>query len=395
MASLASPAAAYRTENVVLVIIDGLRYSEGLGDPDHVYVPEMWSLAQEGTIIETFRNDGYTYTSRAVPAIWCGAWTEIHEFQDPDCGGQSNNYTELPTVFEYYRKKLERPPEDCVYVIRGYDCYWKCSFDPDYGPDYWPLYRLEGETDLDVWIEADQVLSTLAPSFMLLSLKDVDILAHTGNWEDYTRAIARADSIVGALWNRLETDPIYAGKTTVFVTNDHGRHTDDWTSHGDGCAGCRTIQLLALGPDFVPGYVSTRPRTLRDITPTIGTLLGFATEDATGSPMHEIILTSTSGQDEDAPTRPVVWEPVIWPNPAGFPVTLRFGTRSPGLTRISVYDTRGRLVAVPFHRFLAAGVHAYTWPADARDGSFFAPGTYFIEITSVMGSRTERVVLMR
>jgi len=108
----------YESDNVVLVIIDGLRYTEGFGDPDHVYVPKMWSLAGEGAIIEPFLNDGITYTSRAIPAIWCGAWTDIYQFSDSSCGGQQNNYTRLPTVFEYFRKQLSRPEEDCIYVLK-------------------------------------------------------------------------------------------------------------------------------------------------------------------------------------------------------------------------------------------------------------------------------------
>ena len=42
---------AYSADRVVLVIIDGLRYSEGLGDPSHAQVPHMASLAEQGSLI--------------------------------------------------------------------------------------------------------------------------------------------------------------------------------------------------------------------------------------------------------------------------------------------------------------------------------------------------------
>ncbi|MBM4118948.1 hypothetical protein FJ251_14675, partial [bacterium] len=74
---LAAPAWGYQTERVVLVIIDGLRYSEGLGDPTHAHVPQMAALAAQGALVETCLNLGITYTNRAVPAIWCGGYTEI------------------------------------------------------------------------------------------------------------------------------------------------------------------------------------------------------------------------------------------------------------------------------------------------------------------------------
>jgi len=37
--AVAGEALAYRTEHVVLVIVDGLRYADGLGDSAHAYVP--------------------------------------------------------------------------------------------------------------------------------------------------------------------------------------------------------------------------------------------------------------------------------------------------------------------------------------------------------------------
>lgn len=292
-------ASAYETEHVALVIIDGLRYSEGLGDPAHTYVPEMGELAQQGAIVEPFINDGYTYTSRAIPAIWCGAWTDVVSFSDPDCGGSTNNHALLPTVFEYYRKQLSRPEEDCIYFLKDVGCVWKASLDPDYGPDYWPLYHSVGTTDLDVWQQTEPLLDTHTPSFFLLYLASVDHEGHSGDWDAYVSSIQVADSIVGMLWDYLQAHPHYAGKTTLIVTNDHGRHDYDFSGHGDGCDGCRTIQLLAVGPDIQAGLVSTVPRSLTDVTPTIGELLGFDAEDATGAVMYEILQTETQRLFED------------------------------------------------------------------------------------------------
>ena len=35
----------YQAESFVLVIIDGARYSETFGDPDHLYVPKMYEMS--------------------------------------------------------------------------------------------------------------------------------------------------------------------------------------------------------------------------------------------------------------------------------------------------------------------------------------------------------------
>jgi hypothetical protein len=49
---------------VVLVIIDGARYSETLGDTAGTYTPNMKRLALEGSVIDSFFNNGATVTSR-------------------------------------------------------------------------------------------------------------------------------------------------------------------------------------------------------------------------------------------------------------------------------------------------------------------------------------------
>lgn len=351
---------AYETRKVVVVIIDGVRYTEGFGDTAHTYVPRMWELAQEGAIIEPFLNDGYTYTSRAIPAIWCGSWTEMYQFSDPDCGGDQNSYSRSPTVFEYFRKQQLQPEEQCIYVLKDVGCPWKASFDPDYGPEYWPMYHSEGSTDLAVWSQARVVLDTYEPTFMMLYLAEVDNAGHSGNWAYYTSAIATADRIVGELWEYLQAHPAYAGRTTLLVTNDHGRHTFDWTGHGCSCAGCRTIQLLALGPDIVPGLVSNLPRTLRDITPTVGELLGFVAEDATGAPLVEI-LASQVGTDAIVVEIPEAASLRAEGPPLGPCRTFLLGVPCPGFAALTIRNLAGRTVARPFEGWLPAGAHVIRW----------------------------------
>jgi len=280
---------AYKTEHVMIVIIDGLRYSEGLGDPEHKYVPRMHELSQEGTIVEPFLNDRYTFTARGIPAIWCGAWSELRTLPNSGCSGGRLTYCELPTVFEYYRKQLGKPEDDCILVQCQVDYVWKGSVNSAYGPDYWPLYHSEEVGDVEVWEDAKELLSAHHPSFFLLYLERVDHFAHSGSWPYYTRAIQIADSIVGELWDFVESDSVYAGATTIFVTNDHGRHTNDFKTHGDDCEGCRRVQLLAVGPDIRRGFVSNVPRTICDITPSVGELLGFKAEKSTGAVMKEIL----------------------------------------------------------------------------------------------------------
>ncbi len=382
---------AYETERVVLVIIDGLRYSEGLGDPNAQYVPGMAALAEQGAIVDNFHNDGFTWTSRAIPAIWCGAWTEINTFSDPDCDGSTNNTTELPTVFEYYRQQLDRPATDCVYTLKAL-CPWKASLDPEYGPDYWPLYHAVGSTDEDVFQETEAVITQLAPHFLLMYLADVDHAGHVGVWDDYLQAITTADSLVGRLWDVLQADTAYAGKTTMLVTNDHGRHDYDFTGHGDGCEGCRHIQLLAIGPDIQTGLVSEIARSIPDITPTIGELLGFTTEAATGTALLELLEEVVGLESSQLPQRP---ELKIFPNPANPMTTMTFNLSLASELELQVYDLSGRLIRTILDHYQAAGQVQITWDGNADNGQALSSGAYIIRLRTETGVRFGKVVLLR
>ncbi|MBC8374554.1 MAG: T9SS type A sorting domain-containing protein [FCB group bacterium] len=395
LALLAASGKAYVTDHVVLVIIDGLRYSEGLGDPTFEHVPRMGALATEGALINDFQNDGDTYTSRAIPAIWCGAWTDINTFSDPDCNGSSNNTTELPTFFEYYRKQLSRPAEDCVYTLKAL-CPWKASLDPDYGTDFWPLYHSVGSTDIDVGHETEQVISDLAPHFLLMYLADVDSKGHSGDWDDYLVAISTADSLVGALWDVLQADTAYAGKTTLLVTNDHGRHDYDFTGHGDGCAGCRQIQLLAIGPDIQSGLASDIPRTIPDIAPTIGELLGFTTEDATGTAMLEL-LDPTAGieRNVEVMTPSSISLKRLFPTPFNSELSIEYEMLDSHLASISIFNLQGKQVWTRNVSSRGEGMHTLKWDGRDQSQNGLPSGIFIVQLSNQRLSQSQKVLLLK
>ena len=104
----------------------------------------------------------------------------------------------------------------------------------------------------------------------------------------------KTDEYIYKIFEYLKEDPFYAGKTTVFVTNDHGRHLDGhkdgFVSHQDNCEGCRKINFFASGPDFKENVIMESGRDLIDIPVTIGELLGFTIEKSKGNVMTELFL---------------------------------------------------------------------------------------------------------
>ena len=68
----------YKTENVIVLIMDGPRYSETWGDSTHKLIPNMANhMAQRGVISTNFRNNGPTFTCSGHTAICTGVYQNV------------------------------------------------------------------------------------------------------------------------------------------------------------------------------------------------------------------------------------------------------------------------------------------------------------------------------
>lgn len=149
------------------------------------------------------------------------------------------------------------------------------------------------------------------PSLVMVNFGMTDTMGHSGSWSGYTNAIRDADTLTYYLWLKIQNDTEYKDKTTMFVTNDHGRHLDGvkngFQDHGDDCEGCRHVMMLAIGPDTKAGAIIAANRQLIDIAPTIGYLMGFNTPFANGNVMSEML--TQAGQQQAGQTYPI--EPTV------------------------------------------------------------------------------------
>lgn len=276
-------AVGQQTSHVIVVVIDGARYSETFGDPSHQWIPRIWgNLTPQSAIFFSCFNDGRTQTTPGHGCIMTGTRQDI-----------MNDGTERPhqpTVFEYCRKALGTSAED-NHVVLGKTKLDILAYSDhgEYGVTYGATVTNSASQSNDQ-MAADQAIGILQayhPRLLVLNLPATDYAGHSGVWTDYVTALRRADSLVYEIWSFVQTDPTLSETTTMFVTNDHGRHLDGveggFSGHGDDCEGCRHILLLAIGPDTPAGIGDASPRKQEDIAPTIGQLLGFPTPYATGT----------------------------------------------------------------------------------------------------------------
>jgi hypothetical protein len=291
-----STASTPSAANVVVLVIDGPRASEAFGDPTHANVPRLWNdLRPQGTLFETFRNLGLTVTNPGHAAIATGTWQNI------DNSGV--NRPDRPTIFEYFRKHTGAPATD-AFVISGKAKLNVIAYSTDaaYGAAYGATAHVGLAGDQAVYDDLLSVLAGQHPRLVFACFPDVDLTGHSGVFADYVAAIRNVDSLVVGVWNWIEADPFYAGKTYVFVTADHGRHDDahgGFQHHGDTCESCRILPGLAVGPNVRVNHTVSTLYTQRDICATIGAILEVPTPQSEGYVIQEMFEPVVTGVGDE------------------------------------------------------------------------------------------------
>lgn len=84
--------------------------------------------------------------------------------------------------------------------------------------------NLASPDELSVYI-ARQLMRELAPSLLWITLHDIDI-AHSGTYSLYLEGIQRSDRLCAEIWKTIQSEPEYANKTTLFILPDFGRDSD-------------------------------------------------------------------------------------------------------------------------------------------------------------------------
>ena len=275
-------------------MIDGPRWTETWGKPGRDLIPVRDQvLGPQGVVLSDMANDGPTYTNAGHSALTTGFHQEIN-----------NNGLELPRNPSLTQRVVATgvDPKQ-VWVVTSKDKLqiltdsvhpeWKrkavCS--SDCGTDGIGSSYRDDKITLE---RAKQVISTHRPRFMLINFKEPDSSGHAKKWERYLENIRITDGYAGVIWTLIQADPEMKDRTTLFITNDHGRHLDGhqdgYISHGDDCAGCRKIELVALGPDFKRGVTSDIHRNQTDVAVTAAALLGLTIPGSAGKVMDELFV---------------------------------------------------------------------------------------------------------
>ncbi|MBV8817484.1 MAG: hypothetical protein JO022_03950, partial [Acidobacteriaceae bacterium] len=262
--------AARRSSKVVVVTFGGgARDDETFAPDGQENIPHLLGdLMPRATFFTQVVNRGILGHYVATASIATGVYEHFNNFAAvaPD----------NPTAFEYFRKDLKRPATDAFVIApsngfnrigesgnraygpgfgaevvlpkrllaplttnrTGYDHllrdnYESSQLNPVVGGNALEMPKLldilnlsvsdfaaharslASPDELSVYI-ARQLMHRVAPSMLWITLHDIDI-AHSGTFSLYLEGIQRSDRLCGELWRAIQTEPEYAGKTTMFI----------------------------------------------------------------------------------------------------------------------------------------------------------------------------------
>jgi hypothetical protein len=332
---------------IVITFGGGARDQETFAPEGQENIPNLIrDLIPRSTFFSQVVNRGILGHYVATASLATGVYETVNNF--------ASLPPEHPTAFEYFRKDLKRPASDAWVVApsNGFNRIGESSHRA-YGPstgarvilpkhllkaataggqDYEHLLRDNYETplyapqlsgndfeleqlgmmlkisvddfkshartlsspdELSVYI-VRQLMRELAPSLLWITMHDIDI-AHAGAYSLYIDGIRRTDRLCADIWKAIETEPEYAGKTTLFILPDFGRDADDdaggngFQHHRTGDTLSRTTWMMALGAGVREGVVFDRPIDSTDLVPTLGSMLGFTALFSKGKPIQELL----------------------------------------------------------------------------------------------------------
>jgi hypothetical protein len=341
-------AAAKKRKIIVITFGGGARDQETFAPEGQENIPHLLhELIPQSSFFTQVTNQGILGHYVATASLATGVYETLNNF--------SAIPPEHPTVFEYFRKDLKRPPSDAWVVApsngfnrigesecRSYgpglgarvvlpkhllsaatsgtsmdyehllrDNYETPLYAPQIGGGEFELQQLEtilklsvddfrahartvsSPDELSVYI-AKRLMKQESPSLLWITMHDIDI-AHSGAYSLYIDAIQRTDRLCAEIWKAVQSEPEYAGNTTLLILPDFGRDADEdpggngFQHHRTGDASSRTTWMMALGAGTRQGVVYDRPLQSIDLVPSLGAMMGFSPALSQGKPIKELL----------------------------------------------------------------------------------------------------------
>jgi hypothetical protein len=136
-----------------------------------------------------------------------------------------------------------------------------------------------------------EVMRKFSPRVLVVALSDVEA-AHFGSYAMHLSGIKTADRLAWQLWQEVEANPEYKGRTTMLILPEFGRDpdgssTNGFFNHRANDDSTRDTWMMALGAGIDKPQVIERPIRHVDVCPTLAGLLGCRPIESQGARLTE------------------------------------------------------------------------------------------------------------
>ena len=322
----------HKTENIIIITLDGFRWQEVFNGADSLLIKnEKYSENQKELVKEFWSDQLEERRKKLLPFFWStivkdgqlygnrilGNYVDVSNryrfsypgyneiftgYPDTAVNSNDKNPNKNENVLEFLNKQagyqnsvaafsswdvfpfILNEERSKIYVNSGIEEIREkgIQFELLNGLQE-TTYRMLGENvrpDLLTFFSAKEYLKQKQPKVLYIAFDETDDFAHGGKYDLYLKAARMEDKMIGDLWDFVQHQPSYKGKTTFIITTDHGRGDkikDQWRDHGQKVEEASQIWLAVIGPDTAPlGEIKKQEQLYqRQIATTIANLLGF------------------------------------------------------------------------------------------------------------------------
>ena len=291
-----------RTENVIIITLDGFRWQEVFTGADEELInnndfshdtaalkkkfwaptagerrkklmPFFWNtIASQGQL---HGNRNYGSKVNVMNPYWFSypGYNEIFTgYPDTVVNSNDKNFNKNITVLEYINTQSKF--KNNVAAFTSWDCFDAIFNEPrskflvSSGFDSVKIKNSNFDLLNDMQMNSPQPLGDgvrpdhltyffakeyikqYKPKVLYIGFDETDDYAHGGRYDHYLNMANMTDKWLADLWNLLQSMPEYKNKTTLLITTDHGRGDKvkkEWTSHGKKIEGADQIWFAAIG----------------------------------------------------------------------------------------------------------------------------------------------------
>ena len=299
--------AQQKTENIILITLDGFRWQELFRGADTTLMRQQKFLKDDKLKEKYWRDDVNERRKALLPFFWNTIATQGQLFGNRDLGSKVNVTNQMWFSYPGYNEILTGKADD-----KNVDSNDK-KYNPNQTvleylnnlPDYkgkvaaftsWDVFpyiindqrskvpvssglvQASGKTltteekllnkmlnqipnplgdirlDAFTFYYAMEYLKKNTPKVLYIAFDETDDFAHQGEYGAYLNSAHTTDGYIKELWNYLQSQQRYKNKTTLIIMVDHGRGitAESWRSHGREIEHADEIWIAVMGPDTAP-----------------------------------------------------------------------------------------------------------------------------------------------